>query len=499
VSAVATDEVPVLVVDDDDAMRDTVVEILGAAGIAAEGVSSAADAQARLARDRPGVVLVDQRLPDATGIELGASLKEADQDVTVVLVTGYASLENAIAAVGELDGFLTKPVPPPDLLRVVGAGLERARLRRQNRDLMERLSSSVSERTAELSGLLRLADALAEATEVDEVARACVRIARDVTGARAAALYLDDEHGGASRLCAQAGATPLPASLDEAAGEAITLTAGGRRIGSLVLDGAEKAQPMFLTTFAGATAVAIQNAQRLRLEREAVERLSELSRMKSTLLATVSHELRTPLTTVIGFADLLGREFETASREEQREMLDLIIEQGKQLRVLIEDLVDASRVEFGTLRVADAEVDVRAVVGRVARSRADAPNPLAIDLPADAPAVRADGSRLQQVLANLVDNAMKHSPAGSPVDIAVRPEGERVSITVADHGAGIEPAFLPNIFEPFSQQERGAARGTGLGLGLYIVRGLVEAMGGTIEARSTLGEGAQFVVRLRAA
>jgi two-component system, OmpR family, sensor histidine kinase KdpD len=120
-------------------------------------------------------------------------------------------------------------------------------------------------------------------------------------------------------------------------------------------------------------------------------------------------------------------------------------------------------------------------------------------VPPGLPRVRADASRLRQVVGNLVDNAMKHSPAGSPVHIAAHGDGERVTITVADRGEGIDPAFLPSIFEPFSQQERGGARGSGLGLGLYIVRGLVEAMGGTIEAHSTPGAGAEFVVRLRAA
>jgi signal transduction histidine kinase len=113
--------------------------------------------------------------------------------------------------------------------------------------------------------------------------------------------------------------------------------------------------------------------------------------------------------------------------------------------------------------------------------------------------VRADEARLQQVVANLVNNAMKHSPSGASVEIRVVTEDERLAIAVVDRGAGIDPAFLPNIFEPFAQQERGAARGTGLGLGLYIVRGLVEAMGGEISAHSTLGAGSEFVVTLRRA
>ena len=124
----ATDAV--LVVDDDRAMRETAVEILAESGIAAVGAASAAQALALRPEVGPGVALVDQRLPDATGVRLGADLKQQDGDMTVLLVTGYASLENAIAAVGQLDGYLTKPVPPAELVRVVRSGLEHARLRR---------------------------------------------------------------------------------------------------------------------------------------------------------------------------------------------------------------------------------------------------------------------------------------------------------------------------------------------------------------------------------
>ena len=125
----------VLVVDDDDAMRDSAVEILAATGIEAEGAATAAEARALQPQLAPGVALVDQRLPDSSGVELGSLLKEQDADMTVLLVTGYASLENAIAAVWQFDGYLTKPVAPPELVRVVRAGLEHARLRRENRAL----------------------------------------------------------------------------------------------------------------------------------------------------------------------------------------------------------------------------------------------------------------------------------------------------------------------------------------------------------------------------
>jgi signal transduction histidine kinase len=147
----------VYVIDDDPGIRQTVVEILALHGITAEGFGSGASAQASLRSARPDLVMVDQRLPDTTGIALAISLKSEDPDLGVVLVTGYASADNAIAAVGVVDEYLTKPVPPDDLVRSVKAGLDRARLRRENRHLVARLQelnssleATVAERTREL-------------------------------------------------------------------------------------------------------------------------------------------------------------------------------------------------------------------------------------------------------------------------------------------------------------------------------------------------------------
>jgi signal transduction histidine kinase len=460
----------VLVVDDDRAMRETVVEILAATGIEAEGVGSGAEAQARQPQLAPGVALVDQRLPDATGIEVGSGLKARDADLTVLLVTGYASLENAIAAVWQFDGFLTKPVPPVELLRVVRAGLESAHLRRENRRLM-------SERTTELSGLLTMSEALAGALGLDAVADACLRTAFDVTGARYAELHLGGE------LRARLGADGR--ADDE---QRVLLTAGGSEVGTLVLGGAGRAQPMFLATLAASAAIALQNVQRL-------ERVSELSRMKSTFLATVSHELRTPLASVIGFSDVLARRFATSSDEDRILMIGHIDEQSRRLGVLIEDLVDASRLEFGGVRVTLEDVDVAPVLERVARSFAS----VVVRAEPGLPAARADPRRLEQVLANLVTNAVKHSPPGAPVEIAADAEDEHVRLRVIDRGKGIDPAFLPQLFEPFVQAGGVSGRDGGLGLGLYIVRGLLDAMDGSIAAQSRLGEGSEFVVRLRRA
>jgi signal transduction histidine kinase len=154
----------VYIVDDDTGMRETVVEILRLSGIGAAGFGSGAavqaaigSTQAALEAARPDLVVVDQRLPDTTGIVLATSLKSADPDLSVILLTGYASADSAIAAVGLVDDYLTKPVPPDDLVRRVKAGVDRTRLRRENRYLVTRLQemnssleATVAERTREL-------------------------------------------------------------------------------------------------------------------------------------------------------------------------------------------------------------------------------------------------------------------------------------------------------------------------------------------------------------
>jgi DNA-binding NtrC family response regulator len=147
----------VYVVDDDEGMRETIIEILALSGIDAEGFGTGASVQAALDGTRPDLVMVDQRLPDTTGILLAASLKSQHPDLGVILLTGYMSADSAIAAVGLVDDYLTKPVPPDDLVRKVKAGVDRTRLRRENRYLVTRLQemnssleATVAERTRAL-------------------------------------------------------------------------------------------------------------------------------------------------------------------------------------------------------------------------------------------------------------------------------------------------------------------------------------------------------------
>jgi signal transduction histidine kinase len=161
----------VYIVDDDADMRQTVADILALAGIPVEGFGSGAAALSRCAAGQPGLAVVDQRLPDTTGIALSAKLKSADPDLGVALLTGYASADNAIAAVGLVDEYLTKPVPPDELVHSVKAGLERTRLRRENRRLVARLRELNASLEQDVADSTQEVERLHQQAVADQMAR----------------------------------------------------------------------------------------------------------------------------------------------------------------------------------------------------------------------------------------------------------------------------------------------------------------------------------------
>jgi signal transduction histidine kinase len=498
----------ILVVDDDAGMRETIVEILEMHGFSGVGVGTGAEAVAAQVSIKPAVAVVDHGLPDMTGLELCGMLKAEDADLQVVVLTGRATLEDAIAAVGQADEFLTKPAPPTQLVRVIEGALTRRSLRRENLELIVRLQQanaslheSISDRTADLSGLERMATAVARAQTVDDVSAAVVRAAVDATSAAGAAIHVVDPATG--QLVRRA-AWPEAWSADVDVGSnsvlSVDLIVAGERLGVLTLDHPRRSNASFVQTVAVEAAVALQNAGRFARERETVERLSEISELKSAFLASVSHELRTPLTAVVGFAQTLGTHGDRLSPDERRNMLERIVVQGERLRRLITNLLDSTALETGTLRVAPTPVDGAAVVRRVVDALGDHHPPVVLDIPDSLPPLWADEGRLEQVLGNLIDNAVKHSPAEEPITVSAVSTKGRITLSISDRGPGIEPAFLSRLFDPFTQADSEPnRRNHGVGLGLFIARGLVTAMGGSLTAASTLGEGASFGVELPAA
>jgi signal transduction histidine kinase len=245
-----------------------------------------------------------------------------------------------------------------------------------------------------------------------------------------------------------------------------------------------------------------ENEREALLAREKLLRgqAEELSRLKDEFLATMSHELRTPLNAIFGWITLLR----TGRLDEPTEAraLETIERNARAQKRLIEDLLDVSRIVTGKIALELADVAPRRVVeGAIATMQpaAQAKDVRIVPLLGEVPGpIRGDFARLQQVICNLLSNAVKFTPAGGHIDVELAMRGDRVQISVTDSGQGIKPEFLPHVFDRFRQEDGSISRRHGgLGLGLAIVRHLVDLHSGTVEAGSDgEGRGARLVVLL---
>jgi PAS domain S-box-containing protein len=240
--------------------------------------------------------------------------------------------------------------------------------------------------------------------------------------------------------------------------------------------------------------------ERKYLERKITE-YEELSKMKSNLLATVSHELRTPLATIKGYSTMILDYYGKLASAEIQDYLASIDNSTDRLAKLVDNLLDSSRMEAGLLKLERSTTDINQLIKEVAAEASirDNNHQIAAELKTKLPRVNIDAKRIRQVLDNLIDNAIKYSPQGTTVLISARKTGRELLISINDQGAGIPTEELTSIFDRMYRiEQRLTTDREGIGLGLYICQGLVEAHGGRIWAESTLGEGStiQFTLPL---
>ncbi|HXE31017.1 MAG TPA: ATP-binding protein [Terriglobales bacterium] len=243
-----------------------------------------------------------------------------------------------------------------------------------------------------------------------------------------------------------------------------------------------------------------QRARLLQAEREARAEAERVGRMKDEFVATLSHELRTPLHAILGWSHLLANS--SVSEQDLRQGL-ATIERNARVQVrMIEDLLDLSRMISGKMRFELHPLGFRALVAGALETLAPTARAKQVEIMqhlADAPGwVSGDPDRLQQVVWNLLSNAIKFTPAGGRITVRLETVEGALRLTVADTGVGIEPAFLPYVFDRFRQADQSnTRRAGGLGLGLSIVHHLVERHGGTVRAESAgTGQGATFILEL---
>jgi signal transduction histidine kinase len=233
-------------------------------------------------------------------------------------------------------------------------------------------------------------------------------------------------------------------------------------------------------------------------ERRTVAELRRLSSLRADFVSLVSHEVRTPMAAVIGSARTLQRRWRDLTAEQRDAFLALIADETDRLAALVGEVLDTSRIDAGTFSYTfDDELDLAGLINETVATAELARSELRITtrVPSDLPAVRGDSLRLRQVLTNLIDNAVKYSGEGEPVEVRVTAVNNHATVEVVDHGSGIPPEDQQLIFEKFGRV-RGTSSKPGTGLGLYIARAIAEAHGGTLDVKSEPGEGSTFALNL---
>jgi hypothetical protein len=227
-----------------------------------------------------------------------------------------------------------------------------------------------------------------------------------------------------------------------------------------------------------------------------ISRRQRLDRARSDLISTVSHEIRSPLTSVKGFTSTMLAKWDRFNDEQKKLMLQTINYDADRVTRLLGDLLDVSRLEAGRLELKRQEVDVVALATDAAmRLRLDAEqHTIEVLFPEGFPKVTADPNRIEQVLMNIVENALKYATPGK-ITVSGADEGDRITVRVADEGEGIPSDHLPHIFTKFYRRGSGERR-SGTGLGLYICRGIIDAHGGTLAVERSDSSGTVFTFTL---
>ncbi|HJZ46086.1 MAG TPA: ATP-binding protein [Roseiflexaceae bacterium] len=542
----------ILVVDDDDLDRMAVQRALKSAGmpLTIEEAGDSATALALLELKEVDCIFLDYQLPGDDGLTVLREIRDRGILTPVVVLTGQGDEQLAVALMkaGATD-YLTKSAMSPGSLRRVlryairvGRAEARAEQARQasrraaeeQRFLAEasRLLASSLDYTTTLKNLTQLAvPTLADYCIVDIVADdgSVERLAAAHRDPAKQALLFDIQrrypmaedapagfrkviHTGEAELFSQVAddfltllaSTPehlaLLRQLGLRSGICVPLTARGRVLGALTLSISDSGRVYGPSDLALAqdlgyrAAVAIDNARLYHKAQDAV-------RLRDQFLSIASHELKTPLTALLGNAQMLQRRAarEGNFSERNQRAVQVITDQAMRLNKMIAALLDISRIEMGQLSIDRAPMDLCALARRVVAEMqptlerhtiaySDTGAPLVVE---------GDELRLEQVLHNLISNAVKYSPAGGAVTVQVEQRGSRACVVVSDQGIGIPTGSVPRLFTRFYRADNVDSQNiSGMGIGLFVVKEIMTLHGGTIEVTSQEQQGSTFTVCL---
>lgn len=517
----------ILVVDDEINVLTTVQAILQGEGYHVEAASGGAAALDAIRERHYDLVLTDLKMPGIDGLALLAEVRKRSPETVTIMMTGYGSLDTALEAIqlGAYE-YLLKPTEIAELKLAVKRSLEK-------------------KRSSEIETLYALSRMISESADSSAISSKVCEAACQVFNLKQASLAIMDSKGNPHNCDvllqqllshADAGIRQRLAQGEticaEKGGASVKNWAGRSGIGSFILvpgigkerlvcvllahNGGEPhdfhaSEQRFLRAMTNQAALALENfalVDELKANNEelaaANHKLKELDSLKSQFLSVATHELRTPLTILLGYNAMLQESLEDRLSAQERQTLDESISACKRLIRLVNSMLDLSQIQAGKMKMEFVHADLRSLVNSVvaqfqpeARSRGMS---LGANLPARLPKIYVDSERFQQVLINLLGNAMKFTADGGAIRVHVRHQLEReaVEIAVMDNGVGISEEDQHEIFNEFAQVRRQVfnRQRHGSGLGLAIAKRIVEAHSGTLEVSSRLGVGSTFVVSL---
>lgn len=481
--------VTILVVDDDEAKRYSVSRILRRAGFVVREAGTGADAL-RLVADLPDLVVLDVKLPDVSGFEVCRRIKAAPSTSAIPVLhlsTTFVDLEDKVQGLeGGADGYLTDVLEPLELIATVKA-LLRARQAEEAAHISNRRWQATFD--AVNDGIMLL-DRNGTVIQVNQATE------------RIFAQPWNELHGKSFHELLGVPDGPEGSPFVRMAGsqnrEVIEVTRAGLWL-HVAVDPLKDRQG----ALKGAICIVSDVTTRRQMEEELRRRAEELAsadRRKDEFLAMLAHELRNPLAPILNCLGLI-REEDPGSQDVGLS-LAIAERQVKHMARLLDDLLDVSRFTQGKIQLQKSPVDFATVVAHAVEISTPLieakKHRLAVNLPDEPVRLKGDPTRLEQVVANLLNNAAKYSEPGGTITLTVAREGDELITRVADTGIGLSADMLGRVFDLFTQADLSLDRTQGgLGIGLTLVRSLVELHGGSVTVHSAgLGRGSEFTVRL---
>jgi len=516
----------ILIAEDEKDVRDICVRVLSRQDYQVTAVESGLLAIEAASQEPFDILLTDIKMPRMDGLETAQKVMALHPDIVCIVMTGFGTMDTAIKALQlGIDEFLVKPFTPDMLTTAVAKVVEKVRLRRENIrlraliplfELSKTFLSAVASEGQLLHQVLEVAQqetradkaALLLLSEDSQELAVCLGSDFDVEAIMGHELAIQVAQASEQRILTGLPGTTGPSSewaekIVRAGIQAAIITplmSKAKPLGILIVakshpqDRFAASDAEMLSILCGQAAIAIENARLFKEIQLAYEELKELDRLKSEFINIAAHELRTPLAILMGHASLLAEELDGSAGER----METIVRNARHLRSLINDIVDLRQLEAGEMRLHLDQFNLGELIQTsiddlrlLARDKRQTVEVLVED---GLPPIIADRQRLSLVLSNLVGNATKFTPEGGVITIRGSLEGNEVLISVHDNGIGIPTDALDKIFERFFQVEDSLTRQhEGIGLGLSIVKGIVELWGGRVWVESELGRGSTFM------